>query len=230
MYKFFSNASAVELPAHRLVFFAAPKVASSSIKKMLFEIHFGKPYRERNPDGSKYKIHADFSRTRRFLEIPQDKYKGWTKITLLRDPVERVISAYANRVIDLKILSHKHVDPELMRTLGLRLDPDISYFMKNIDKYRVLSRPIWHHTNTFTEFLGHDLGYFDHVFKFDELDRLVGFISAHTGMNAVLPASTNHSKTRKSLADMELEARQSLLTYCAGDYALLKAYYAPPTL
>lgn len=230
MYKFFPNASAVEVPAHKLVFFSSPKVASSTIKKMLYEVHFRKSYSDMNPDGSRYLIHNDFSRTKRFLEIPKGKYEGWTRITLVRDPVEKVISAYANRVAHLKVLSQKQVDPDLLHALKLRPDPEMHFFMRNIDKYRVLSRPIWHHTNAFTEFLGHDLNYFHHVFKFNELDKLVAFISNHTGENAVLPEPTNRTSKKHRYENLGYAARQSLLTYCSGDYALLKGYYAPPAI
>ena len=230
MYKFKPDRSAVELPAHKLVFFCSPKTASSSVKKMLYEVFHDKPFKDHHPDGSKYMIHKDFSPTPRFLEIPEGKYDGWTKITLVRDPVERIISAYCNRVLDLNIISPKHIEQNQMDKYGLEYQPPMHKFMRNIEKYRMVSRPVWHHTDRLTSFLGHDLGYFDKVFKFGEFDKMVGYISEHTGHEAKLPASTNRSKSKRSFESLGENAKQSLLNYCAGDYALLKSYYSPPSI
>jgi len=211
MVRFSYNKTAVELPAHKLVFFAVPKVASSSIKKMLFEVVHGVPFQAKNPDGSNFRVHQDFSPTWRFQEIPPNKYEGWTKVTLVRDPVERVLSAYANRVLDLNILSEKWVERDALDRLELSYDPPIDHFLKNITKYRLLSRPIWHHTNPFTAFLGPDLGVFDHVFTFDQLDALVAFFAARTGIALELPPPTNSSKTRLLFSALGRQAQQNLL-------------------
>lgn len=225
-----NKATAVELPEHKLVFFAAPKVASSSIKKMFFELFFDQPFEAINPDGSMYRIHRDFSGSRRFHAVAQGKYDDWTKITLVRDPVERLLSAYSNKVVDVGMLSEKWLDPKAAENLGVKMNPPLYYFVRNLDKYRILSRSIWHHTDPFTCFLGHDLGYFDRVFSFMELPDLVDFVSNHTGKKAILPISTNSAKTKCSFSDLGIEAKKSLLTFCAGDYALLRDYYKPPAL
>ena len=223
-------ATGVELPDHKLVFFAAPKVASSSIKRMFYEHRHNRPVPEKNEDGGNFRIHQDFSSTRRFYSIPEGKYDGWTKITLVRDPVERLLSAFANRVVEMKILSEKFIEAKEFEKLGLKMNPPVFHFVRNLDRYRILSRPIWHHTDPFTAFLGHDLDYFDHIFAFNQLAELVDFVSVFTGKKATLPKATNGVKVKSKFEELGIEGRKSLLNYCAGDYALLKDYYKPPSL
>lgn len=225
-----SNGSAVELPEHNIVFFSAPKVASSSIKKMLYEVIFGHRFKVVQPDGSRLKIHGDFSGTKRFLEIPKGKYDSWIKVTIVRDPVERIISAYTNKVFDLSLLTEKHVKREALDRLELSFDPPLDYFLKNLERYRILSRTVMHHTDPFTVFLGHDLSYFDHVFKFNQLKELEAYISDRTGVAAKLPQPTNRSKVKFHFEALDVQAKKCLLNYCSGDYALLKGYYNPPVV
>jgi len=227
MFSVKSDRTAVELPDHKLVFFAAPKVASSSIKKMLYQVQTGEEFPERHPDGSKTRIHGDFSPTVKFLDVGHGKYKKWAKITLVRDPVERIISAYANKVVNLGVLKEKHTAPEVLEKFGLHPAPSLGYFARNIDKYRLVSRSVNHHTAPLTAFLGHDLGYFDVVFKFDQLPMLVDFLSDHTGTEAILPPATNKTKPGETFRDIGVQARKSLLNHCAGDYALLRDFYTP---
>lgn len=225
-----NESTGVELPEHKLVFFAAPKVASSSIKRMFYEHSHGQPHPAKNSEGNRFRIHRDYSPTRRFLSIPEGKYDDWTKITLVRDPVERLLSAYANRVVEMKVLSEKFEDDSAFEKLGVQKNPPIHTFVRNIDKYRILSRPVLHHTDPFTAFLGHDISYFDHVFTFNQLAELVDFVWAFTGKKAVLPKSTNSVKVKTKYEVLGSEGRKSLLNFCAGDYALLKDYYKPPSL
>ncbi|QDL93440.1 sulfotransferase family protein [Paroceanicella profunda] len=210
------------IDAHSIVYFPIPKVASSSLKRVFYHANHGKPLDEDAPGAS---AHAEASSTR-FHRVDLSAYEGWTKIAVVRDPIRRILSAYTNRVLQRKVLSARHVNPAAAEALGVPLDPGLQKFVFNIDQYRALSAPIRNHTDPSAVFLGPDLGWFDKVYRMEELDALVEYLSGRTGVRLVLP-SRMVSETKIDFADLPAAVQRGLREYCAADYGYLRDYYAP---
>ncbi len=215
-----------EVEACKLAFYAVPKTASTSIKRMLYHVKTGSEFQERDENGKRQTVHARLCPTRYFMQINHKRYRDYTRFCLLRDPVQRIISAYGQRVVDSKELSRDAINPEAAKALGVNHDPGIDEFMIKLPEYRVLSGPVRHHTNPFTHFLGSDLAYFTHVYKTEDLPELVEMVAQKSGFDAKMPHKNKTKSKKRSFDDLSKRAKRSLLRFCAGDYALLKGYYS----
>ncbi len=219
----------LDIVAQKLAYFPVPKVASSSMKQMFHELEFGEKLGRKSEPDHRQGIHTAFFNTRDFYGLDLAFYQGFSRIAIIRDPVERILSAYTNRVEHLGELSEDNIDMDLAKALNVEPDPPRHKFFQNIDKYRILSESVRHHTDPFTRFLGPDLGYYTDVYKMDQLDRLAEQISGLCGKKVSIE-HYNKRTGRAAFKWLGVKARKHLLTFCAGDYALLGGYFSPPKL
>ena len=83
------------------------------------------------------------------------------KFCILRDPVDRFISSYTNRVC-----RHEDID-------FVGLDEFIDKFY---DKYYRLNKNMHHHFRPQVDFVGHDPSYYDKIFFMDEMPSVCEFL------------------------------------------------------
>jgi hypothetical protein len=216
----------VILKQYSIAYFPIPKVACSSIKHLLFFLEHGRNF-EKYVDsaGRKHNIHNTVYPT---LNTGEDDWAGAAhmhRIAVVRDPVDRFVSAYRSRVVHFKELSEVSIDAGKAALLGLTPDPGLDQFIDNLELYRILSGSIKHHTDPQSFFLGHTLEYFDKVYKFEELHALESDLRERTGVPVVLPhmvkgpAGENPSISAKRV--------RKIIEFYSGDYALLKGLYSP---
>lgn len=203
-----------------LAYWFIPKVASSTVKKILVEAELGTPA-EYGPGG----VHA---MARRLSARRRDLSRCW-KFTVIRDPVRRLLSAYNDRVVGQVLNKYKglkrfsanlvHVDPQ----------PALNEFFERLPDYRRYSPNVNHHTRSFTSILGPDLRWLDRVYPIEDLGQLMLDLGDRFGH----PVALEHR--RKSSAgfgwdDLSPRARDAVLRYTRPDYLLVRDYYTPPSL
>lgn len=209
-----------------LAFFSVPKAASTSMKLVLYELREGRPWTG-EPDDIHKALPTPLTRPRDFVAT-----EGMRRITIIRDPVKRLLSAYGNRV-----LHHGDVRNALRRPSTrlkqiflrpwLRSYPSFDRFYGQLEQYQSLSFTIWHHTCSIRHFIGEDLSVFDRVYKVEELGQLEADLSEMAGREIRLPREqTGGMKLR--LEDLSPKARAAVLEHTAPDYALLRGLYTPP--
>ncbi len=216
----------VEVPDAKLAVFPTPKTASSSLKSMIFKQLNGIDFNKQPKEARKGGIHGAFFPTKSFNSIDFDRYKDYTRITVVRDPISRFLSAYDHRVRQLGELNEDVIDMDLARKLDVPANPGLKVFVRNLDKYRLLSHAVCHHTDPFTRFLGPDLGYYTDVFRFDQLNDAVALIGEKMGAKLEMPHKLKQKKEKSSFESLPPLLQGALLMYCAGDYALMKGYYS----
>ena len=174
---------------HKLSYVAIPKVACTSVKLMFFEIENGRPFEPFKINGQAKHIHH-FYPGLDFDKQPHAKMAGNTRLTLVRDPLQRLLSCYSNRVVHHKELSEANVGGNLKKA-GLKPDPDLSLFLQHFDAYRAAAQSIYHHSRPMTDFIGTDPGYYDTVFSLSQIGDFVQRVEQIIGH----PVRLRHAQT-----------------------------------
>jgi len=216
----------IVLRKYNVAYFPVPKVACTSIKHLFFFLEHGRNFENFiDSAGIKRHIHNSWHPT---LSSSRDDWScaaNMHRIVIVRDPVDRFISAYRNRVLFHKELSETTVDIEKSQILGVRPDPDLNEFIDSLELYRALSPVIRHHTHPQTCFIGHTMDYFSKVYRFEELDRLASDLCERTGLPVVLPHK--QKGIGGELPSISSKRIEKILEFYSGDYALLKGLYPP---
>lgn len=212
-----------------IAYFPVPKVACSSVKHLLFFLEHGRHFEKYvDSSGRKHNIHNTVYPT---LNQSDDNWSAAAhmhRIAVVRDPMERFISAYRSRVVHFEELSQSCIDMRKAAELGITPDPELDEFVDNLDLYRVLSGSIKHHTDPQTSFLGHTLDYFNKVYKFEDLAVLESDLSARTQIPVVLSHMVKGPEGK--MPSISAKRVRKIVEFYSGDYALLKGLYSPDSL
>ena len=109
---------------------------------------------------------------------------------MVRDPVKRFLSAYANRVVYYEELSDKFIGDSASER-GVPVNPDLHEFVEHLFVYREISNSIRLHTQPLVYFLGDDSSFYDRVFDISEMTDFDALVSSHIKK----PYSTPHLQT-----------------------------------
>jgi Sulfotransferase family len=216
----------VILKKYGIAYFPVPKVACSSVKHLLFFLEHGRHFEKYvDSEGRKHNIHNTVYPT---LTLAEDDWACAAKlhrIAVIRDPMDRFVSAYRSRVAHFQELSETSIDLHKAAELGVTPDPELDQFIDNLELYRILSGSIKHHTDPQTFFLGHTLDYFDQVYKFEELKILESDLRARTQIAVELPHLVKGPGGE--IPSIPAKRVRKIIEFYSGDYALLKGLYSP---
>lgn len=200
-----------------------PKTACTSIKIVLYSLQFNKDF-ERSNHGGKH-IHQVMA------SLNQPLNNAEFKFIVVRDPIKRFLSAYANRVIFHKELSFNFISknhPDLLDEIKV-FDPDLNQFIKYLDTYLKI-KTIRHHIKPISNFLnGNDLTYFTNVYKLENLHELEKDLSNISGKKVVFGRFQTGGPKIK-INELSSEQFKKLLNFYAKDYELLAGLYEKPKL
>jgi hypothetical protein len=208
---------AMILDTFQLAYYPSPKVACTSLKTALYRLENSQDWQDFRIDGKTIYIHDHIpSDAFEPLEVQKSHY---FKFAILRDPIDRFLSAYQNRVVDFGELSAEHIasHPELE---GLPLSPTISEFVENLERYRSISPSIRHHTEPQHVFIGSDLSYYDRVFRFEEVQEIPEILYRITGIKFELPHQQK-SLAKIKLSDLSKRDIRGIEWFYREDYALV---------
>lgn len=211
------------IPSLGLAYFSVPKVACTSIKHMLFTIEHGRPYTAgQTRRGKPIFIHRLYPSVP-FSQVDHAGCADLFRFAVLRDPVQRVLSAYGNRVLGHRELSEKKAGTAL-RAAGLPTNPDLSTFIARLREYCDAVRSIRHHTLPLVHFLGQDPAYFDRLYRFSELDLMTAELCQRTDRCVDLPwlQVKGTRIPRDALVPAEIRALQTLYE---ADYAVFGPWF-----
>lgn len=219
------------IPCCKLAYFPIPKIACTSIKHTLFEINNGfylrKPDQESPPKkkNRKCSIHAIYQTTKYSAEehTGLNEYKSFA---VIRDPMQRILSAYSNRVLHHRALKKPAVVAALIEK-QLPPNPDINEFIMQLGKYRKVSGEILSHTRPLRYFLGKDLSRFDRIYTIQQMPELARYLSEIVGREISIPRF-QIGGDKQDLEMLTLEAFEKLRELCKPDYEIARAYLTIP--
>jgi hypothetical protein len=212
------------LTRYPIVYHATPKVACTSIKLALYELEYRKPFQPQQDNNGKWKhIHNSWQGgTPYFSPVPPQV--SYFKFAVVRDPLERFLSAFANRVIYHGELSEKNLSRLEGEFSRLKPNPSLSEFIANLDCYRAVSWQIKHHTDLQIDFIGKDLLYYNRIFGFAELTKIPEALKVAIGAQIMLPHEQSGGP-KLSAGDLSNSERRRISEFYAEDYLLLEDFY-----
>ncbi len=189
------------------------------MRQHLFEIDNGRPYEPMLINGKRIELFMIYGRPIQFQPAPA--LAGFERIALIRDPIARFLSAYANRVLDPRWRNRNH--EQLCEAMGLPATPSIDIFINHLKEYQQIPE-IGHHTKSQVFFLGDKLDYYDRLFRVESILEAAQYLERRSGLAIDFPRlKTDGPKARRSDLDTNLINR--LRQYLESDYSLLGHIY-----
>lgn len=212
---------AIEIIKSEVAYFPLPKAACTSIKLALYQLENGVNY-----DNKKYQMHVHDYWTRKLR--PLNDYSR--KVIIIRDPIERFLSAYSNRVLDHGELNRNAIKndcPWLLNKLP-HFKPNIDQFIRYFEYYRLVP-VIEHHCQPLVSYINNDLSQFTDIFPLEQIKEFESFISNITNVELTL-SKAHVGKNKITLANLTEEHLDILFELFNEDYKLLEPWYSKENL
>lgn len=218
----------------KLAFIGVPKCMTTSLGNAFYQWQFGKPFVPAENGGKfTHSFWGDRAKAAGMVHEPPslDKLDGYETFTVVRDPFVRCTSAYANKVVNEKVVEEMAKRDNWKRQFGHMAEgfvpvPNANFFFENIETYRKINPSVRHHTDPYEVFLGSDLSRIDHVFKIEDVAEIQAFISDRLGQDLVLE-QRQKSRNKPKAESLSDAARTALMNFVKPDYELLRDYYQP---
>lgn len=213
----------VKIEKYKLFYVAVPKVACTSIKTALFKLQNGFDFQDFITNWRYIHIHhPSVYPSMPFVDLNKENLDGYFKVALVRDPVERFLSAYSNRVGHYRELSAERIG-EAATAQGLRPDPDLHEFIEHLDAYRAVSPSILHHTDPMWVFLGEDPAFYDRIFNLRYIDAFAKTISEMTGTEFTIPRLQTQGE-KISVDTLSPAEKRKIEDFYARDYDMFRTW------
>ncbi|WP_394242594.1 sulfotransferase family 2 domain-containing protein [Vibrio astriarenae] len=204
--------------SQELGYFPMPKTACSSVKLALYEQKYGVEYDKARHE--ERHVHEYWSREM----VPMASVSN--SFIVVRDPIERFLSAYANRVMDHRELhpnAIKRACPWLAQTLP-QFKPNLTQFIRHLEHY-MLVPTIEHHCQPLSWQVNHDLTQFSQVIPLENIGAVQQLLQQATKSKIKIPKA-HKGKNTVGLDKLNEEQLEKLLQFYADDYALLSPWYS----
>ncbi|MEO7100500.1 MAG: sulfotransferase family 2 domain-containing protein [Luteolibacter sp.] len=206
---------------HSIGYLPLPKVANTSIKHTMFELEHGERFTQAATGAAH--IHQYFRCHKAAVS------EGKFRFVVVRDPIKRFLSAYANRVVHHRELSAENIQALAIQKKKLKIkpgkikpDPSPGEFVDMLEQYQRIPS-ILVHTRPVAPVV-QDLALFSKVYPFEGLAELESDLSGIVGK----PVKLRHAQTGGPKLDVScLSAGQleKLRLFFEEDYRLLHAFY-----
>ena len=208
---------AISVRGTDFVYFPGPKLAATSMKLALLRHNrpFVYLYRILQSQSADEMAHHGTYWTMPFEMVPESLKSG-RAFCIVRDPIDRFVSAYRNRILFWRDVEQA---PDLA---GIPVAPPINEFVERIAEY-FSNRHIRHHFAPMTEFYGHNADFFDRLFHIEEINR----IPAYLGLKLKIPTEQTGGP-RMSRADLSSNSIRIRTDLYDADYSAFGRFFECP--
>jgi hypothetical protein len=114
-------------------------------------------------------------------------YEDYYRFAVTRDPVDRFLSMFRNRVVFHRELSPDSKSSNALREAGLAFNPDVNQLIEKLHQYLACSDTVSHHARPMMDFIGPDLSVYSRIADISETNEIVGEIQAYWKVAGVRP-------------------------------------------
>lgn len=202
-------------PKWKISYTSVPKNACTSLKNMFYYIENKSNFVNLVRNGSVFHVH-NFYGCKAFNPNELSDASSYWKFAVVRDPLQRLVSCYRNRVLHHHELDERFIAANFVKE-GALPKPSLDVFVERLELYCRASRSIAHHTKPHVFFLGSDPHQYDRLFSIGELPLLVTELCDRTGMELNLTKEQNLGP-QMSVADLSPNAIDKLRAFYKKDY------------
>lgn len=207
-----------------LLYLPVPKVGGSTMRHAIFLAENGIAYKDSHYARDLH-ISRFYSRPRHWSTPSRiDRETGKRKIVIVRDPVARLLSCYADRVAKRKDIARDPVARKEAQRNGLPVLPDVDTFMRFIDTYTEMCASIRHHTVPQCKLIAEFV--FLNGVEVVDLSQMGGLLqwmqeaSGVSGLDKHYKVTADHK--RIDFRSLSVEARRKLMEFVEEDFTLLE--------
>ena len=215
-----------------LAYISAPKCACTSVKELIFRIenncNFNKIRDNKAAirlqiNGKRHYIH-DFYPTIAYKDQPQQILAQLQCFCVVRNPLDRLVSCYRNRVV-----RYGELKSERIANLGIKAppDPDLTMFIQYLDEYQKVPQ-IHHHSLPLTHFLGNKPDAYKRIFNLRNIDQLPSHLKkyfGHTRKIDQLQTSGKKINLETSTDLLSAKAIQQIKNRYSDDFDCFGSYF-----
>ena len=214
----------VAIESHKIAYMAVPKSACTSVKVALSQCDPSASLDMETAAADHSVVHSAFP-TKRFRPHRWRGYEGWWRITVVRDPIKRLMSVYTDIVAGRQEIRNSR---RLRRADSvLPIDPDPDFFYQNLDGYMKAASVVKHHALPVWLFIGPRPHLYDRIYRIEELPILAEDLSNRIGRPITIPRF-NKATTTLDFSDLNNTTRASLKEFLDVEYASLAGIYEKP--
>ena len=170
---------------HKFVYFPIPKNATSSIKRVMYQLETDRVWDKKESKLLGVNIHAVYPT--HAGSVWKRYFDTYTSLVIVREPISRFLSAYGNRVVHAKILQMNDSIALKVKRARLSPAPDLDEFIAKFEDYRSISREVDIHTLPQARFVGKFWEKITYRLPINNVTQVPGIIEKHTGMKIELP-------------------------------------------
>ena len=147
----------------KILFIAIPKCGSSTVKNYFTKAIYGHGYKET--------VHFQHPELYRIVtaEEMRTTYKDYFRFSIIRDPLDRLVSYFAGNVTRLSLRNEAMARLEFM---GLPTKPGPRQFAMSFHQYRQFFKDFRHHTDPIHGYLDPFRRVLDKIYGMDELPKI----------------------------------------------------------
>lgn len=203
-----------------VTYVSVPKCACSTLKHFGHEVENGVAFDPREAGSDVHSLYRSISMT--VLQEADGNFENM--FAVVRHPVDRIVSAYADKVARRDLLTKNEKVRGRLVELGLPARPDFDLFVERLDDYRASSPMINHHTRPLSFFLGTSPEKFEKVFGMHQIAEFCAEINARAGTSVVVKHVNNKKSAAKKLEVTE-NTRDVISQAYAEDLSVFGDYF-----
>lgn len=207
---------------HKFVYFPIPENASSSIKRVMYQLETDRVWDQKDRNLLGVNIHAIYPTLTDY--VWERYFDTYTSLVIVREPISRFLAAYGNRVIHAKTSQMNDSIALKVKRARLSPTPDLDEFIAKFKRYKRLSNEIDFHTLPQSHFVGKFWGGINYRLPISHVTQVPGIIKEQTGVEIELP-HTQSDGPKFSADQLSSQQTKILQKVYRDDYKMFADFF-----